>query len=126
MGAEAIRTELKVSEDRRVRAGLRGAIETIAGRHGMTRAEQREFANEVDRECGKATAGNSEAGACCHVVIEEREDRVEVEVRAASRDSRNTDLHAAGSAKSGDSRGSDNGRSRRTIVRQFQKSPTRL
>lgn len=84
MAAEFIRTELKTTEDRRVRAGLRGAIEHLAGRHGMNAAEQREFADEVERECDKTVASRAEAGACCDVVIEEREDQMEVKIRAAS------------------------------------------
>ena len=67
-----------------MRAGLRGAIEWLAARHGMSPAEQREFANEVERECDKAIASRGEAGACCDVVIEEQEDQMEVEVRTSS------------------------------------------
>ena len=83
MAAEFIRTELKTTEDRRVRAGLRGAIEHLAGRHGMNAAEQREFANEVDAECCKFTA-QGEPNASCEVIIEERDDQMEVKVRASS------------------------------------------
>ncbi|HXT87435.1 MAG TPA: hypothetical protein VN745_10455, partial [Verrucomicrobiae bacterium] len=62
MATDAIRTELKVSGDKRIRVGLRGAIEHIGGRHGLSAAEQREFANEVDAECCKITA-EGEPGA---------------------------------------------------------------
>lgn len=81
MGVEAIRTELRVSDDRRVHAGLRGAIEHVAGRHGLSMAEQREFANEVDHQCCKAIAARGDDAALCDVVIEEQEDQIEVRVQ---------------------------------------------
>lgn len=79
VGAEVIRTELRASGDRRVRAGLRGAIEHLAGRHGMSAAEQREFADEVDRECGKAIDRGG-PDALCDLIIVEQEGQIEVEV----------------------------------------------
>lgn len=123
MGAEVIRTELRASGDRRVRAGLRGAVEHLAGRHGMSASEQREFANEVDQECGKAIAARGEAAALCDVLIEEREDRMEVQVRHAGRDSKNVRWRAASSSKEADARGSDDGHAVATFVRRFHKSP---
>ncbi len=118
MDAEAIRTELKVSEDRRVRAGLRGAIETIPGRHGMTPGEQREFANEVERECSKVAAGNSEAGACCEVVIEERENQIEVKVRAAAGDAQGDSGKRALGRNAGHLAGGENLRRHRAADRE--------
>ena len=123
MGAEVIRTELRASGDRRVRAGLRGAVEHLAGRHGMSPAEQREFASEVDAECGKAIQQGG-PGVCCYVLIEEQEERMEVKVQHAGTDSKNTKWRAVSSAKGDESRGSGNGRAIETFVRHFHKSPT--
>ena len=123
MGAEVIRTELRASGDRRVRAGLRGAVEHLAGRHGMSAAEQREFANDVDRECGK-TIEREGLGALCDVIIEEREARIEARVRHAIPDSKNAKLRSVSSAKDDEARGSDDGRAVATFIRRFHKSPT--
>jgi hypothetical protein len=138
VGADVIRTQLKASGGRRVRAGLRGAIEHLAGRHGMSAAEQREFASEVDAECCKFTA-EGEPSASCEVVIEEQEDQIEVKVRPSAESSRSpqTSLrHAASSEKSkhhpdakrarrDGSKGhpSDNGHFTATLVRHFHKDP---
>lgn len=136
MGAETIRTELKASADERVRAGVRGAIEILAGRHGMTPAEQREFANEVDRECGKAIAARGEVGAYCDVMIEEREDQMEVKVRAALEDAKGSSGNKA-SARSArhfadgensrqdgaGGREADNGHFVARLVRHFHSKP---
>lgn len=122
MAAEVIRTELKASGDRRIRAGLRGAIEHLAGRHGMSAAEQREFANEVDAECSKIAAQN-EAGPCCDVLIEEQDDQIKVKIRPLERRLKN--LSAASSPKHEEARSLDDGRSTATLVRHFHKSVTR-
>ena len=140
MAAEAIRTELKVSGDKRLRAGLRGAIEHLAGRHGMSAAEQREFANEVDAECCKIAAQH-ESGACCDVVIEEQEDQIEVKVRRYSESStaRTASRHSAPpkepqrylqpkhSYPAASVRGTkSNGCVATTLVRHFQRKPAHL
>lgn len=140
MAAEFIRTELKTTEDRRVRAGLRGAIEHLAGRHGMNAAEQREFANEVDAECCKFTA-QGEPNASCEVIIEERDDQMEVKVRASSEfslDAQPKSRHAATADSSSAhpdgkhsrrgnaaGRAGDNGHRAvtLTLVRRFHKNP---
>jgi hypothetical protein len=80
VGAEIVRTELKTSEDTRVRAGVRAALEHLGERHGLTKAQQREFANEVDGECCKVFATRAQQERYCDVVIEEREDRLEVKI----------------------------------------------
>lgn len=141
MAADVIRTELKTTEDRRVRAGLRGAIEWLAARHGMSPAEQREFADEVERECDKAVASRAEAGACCDVVIEEQEDQMEVEIRTSSEfslDALSKSRHAATADSSSAhpdgkhsrrgnaaGRAGDNGHRAvtLTLVRRFHKNP---
>lgn len=137
MGADVIRTELKASGDRRVRAGLRGAIEHLAGRHGMSAAEQREFANEVDGECCKLSA-QGEAVASCEVVIEEQEDQLEVKVRPWAGPSLTAQTREAASAESSKhhpdakharhdgptGHPSDNGHFAATLVRHFHKNPT--
>ena len=124
MDAEVIRTELRASGDRRVRAGLRGAVEHIAGRHGMSASEQREFADQVDRECCKAVAQGSGRETCCDVVIEEREDRIEVKVWRADPDSKNAKLRSASLAKDAESRDDHNGRPLATFLKHFHKSRT--
>jgi len=133
VGADVIRTQLKASGGRRVRAGLRGAIEHLAGRHGMSAAEQREFASEVDAECCKFTA-EGEPSASCEVVIEEQEDQIEVKVRPSPESSRSpqTSLRHAASdeppkqhtGRDGRAvRAADNGHRAVTLVRHFQKKP---
>lgn len=136
VAAEFIRTELKTTEDRRVRAGLRGAIEHLAGRHGMNAAEQREFANEVDAECCKFTA-QGEPNASCEVIIEERDDQMEVKVRASSESTlvEHTSSRRGASAESSKDRPdghpgqdsrvgrtADNGHFAATLVRRFHKN----
>ena len=137
MAADVIRTELKASGDRCVRAGLRGAIEHLAGRHGMSAAEQREFANEVDAECCKFTA-RGEAGAFCEVIIEEQQDQIEVRVRPSPEStltpttSRHTVLadgskhHSDGKLSRRDGQPAhvtDNGHHAVSLVRHFHKNP---
>ena len=127
MAADVIRTELKASGDSRLRAGLRGAIEHLAGRHGMNAVEQREFANEVDAECCKITSG-SNAGTSCNVIIEEQEDRMEVKVRSSSHvgspegsKHSSTGKHSHRNGPTG--RPSDNGHFAATLVRVYQNNP---
>jgi hypothetical protein len=139
VAADVIRTELKAIGGRRVRAGLRGAIEHLAGRHGMSAAEQREFASEVDAECCKFTA-EGEPAASCEVVIEEQEDQIEVKVRpvsgsitapqASSREAApagGSDGHIADGKcthrDSSSSHAADNGHFTATLVRHFHKNP---
>lgn len=138
MGADVIRTELTASGDRRVRAGLRGAIEHVAGRHGMSAAEQREFASEVDRECCKLNA-HGEAGASCEVIVEEQEDQIEVRVRPSSESSMAPQTSSRRTASVENSkhnpvaeypgrgrladRAADNGHRAVTLVRPFHKNP---
>lgn len=125
MGVEAIRTELRVSDDRRVHAGLRGAIEHVAGRHGLSMAEQREFANEVDHQCCKAIAARGDAAALCDVVIEEQEDQIEVSMGPLPRHLQNEGLSTAAYPKRAESRDPGDGRSSAILVRRFHKSATR-
>ena len=140
MAADVIRTELKASGDRRVRAGLRGAIEHLAGRHGMSAAEQREFANQVDAECCKVAA-RGELVASCEVIIEEQEDQIEVKVRPSSESAAAAQASSREAAPTEGSkhhpdvkparhdgpagRPSDNGHFAATLVRHFHKNATR-
>jgi hypothetical protein len=115
VGAETVRTELKTSEDVRVRAGVRAALEHLGERRGLTKAEQREFANEVDRECGKVFARQAQQRRDCDVVIQEREDRLEVRVKPA------------GEMPTGENsahKTSKNGQRPATLVKHFHKNPT--
>ena len=129
MAADAIRTELKATGGKRIRAGLRAAIEHLADRHGMSAAEQRDFANEVDAECCKIAAQND--GPCCDVLIEEQEDQIKVKVRglsepsmAAQKAARQGTKHSrekgAGQRPNG-ARALDDGRFAATFVRTFHK-----
>lgn len=124
VGAETIRTELKASGDPRVRAGVRAALEHIGARHGLSKSEQQELADQVDGECCKGLAEQPENARYCDVVIDESEARLEVKVRVAGRDSRNAHLRAANSTKHNESRNSDNGRRCATFVKHFHKTAT--
>lgn len=123
MGTEAIRTELKSTNDTRIRAGVRAALEHLGQRHGLTKPEQQEFADEVDQACVKALAAQS-AERFCDVVIEEREDSLAVQVRPASSSAKENSGHL-GSARKIKSHNSGNGNRCATFVRRFHKSPTR-
>jgi hypothetical protein len=129
VGAEIVRTELKTSEDARVRAGVRAALEHLGERHGLTKAEQREFANEVDRECCKVFATRARQERYCDVVVEEREDRLEVKIgtvdeTAASENNLHSHAGQKGHPQTKGLHASDNGQTSVTLVKHLHKNPT--
>ncbi|HEV2287694.1 MAG TPA: hypothetical protein VGR81_01935 [Candidatus Acidoferrales bacterium] len=74
--------EFKITNDPRLFAGLRGAIEHISNQHGLGKADQIEFALAAERECQcKLSAGGSKE-AFCEVAIDSFEDRIEIRVVA--------------------------------------------
>lgn len=128
MGAEIVRTELKTSEDARVRAGVRAALEHLGDRHRLTKAELREFANEVDRECCKVFAARAQQARYCDVVIEEREDRLEVKIGTVDETpAGENNLHRRagqkGRPQNTGSPASDNGQIAATLVKHLHKNP---
>jgi hypothetical protein len=128
VGTEIVRTELKTGEDARVRAGVRAALEHLGERHGLTKTEQREFANEVDRECCKVFATRAQQQRYCDVIVEEREDRLEVKISTVDETpagGNNLHRHAGqkGHPQSKVLRVSDNGQISVTLVKHLHKNP---
>ncbi|MGH9710838.1 MAG: ATP-binding protein [Candidatus Acidiferrales bacterium] len=80
MDTEHSRTEMKLSRDERLLAGVRGAVEHIANRHGLTADESIDLAFAAGQACRKVLVHLDELGALCIVTIDDFEDRVEVSV----------------------------------------------
>jgi hypothetical protein len=100
MHTEPTKTELKVTSDPRLRAGVRAALEHICEQHGLAKEEQRELASAVEKECAKEFA--SQCGPVCAVTIDETGERIEVHVapikdsNVVEMSSRETNVPAAG------------------------------
>lgn len=119
MDADIVRTELEASDDARVRAGIRAAIEHISGRHGLSRIEQQGFADEVETECKKELGVEERRECGCRVVIEERDDRVEVKIRRAGAAS-----HVTAQTRNGNgSRAQLSTGDGKTLVKHFHNNP---
>lgn len=82
MNAEHTRTELKLSRDDRLLAGVRGAVEHVANRHGLTEEERVDLGVAAGQACRAAMVQLDEAGSLCDVIIDDYEDRVEVSVES--------------------------------------------
>jgi hypothetical protein len=78
MHTEPTKTELKITSDPRLRAGVRAALEHICEQHGLAKEEQRELASAVEKECAKEFA--DQCGPLCAVIIDETGERIEVHV----------------------------------------------
>lgn len=117
MGTDFRRTELKITSDPRLWAGVRGALECICERHGLSKAEQHDLATAVENKCGDELH-NPEQSSCA-VSISESDEKIEVSVAPAA--------HANGAKPNvqGAYHPQRNGRSSATFVKHFQKHPTR-
>ncbi|MGB6877772.1 MAG: hypothetical protein WBD87_17245 [Candidatus Acidiferrales bacterium] len=137
MRTESRKTELKITSDARVRAGVRSALKHICERHGFTKEEQRELAAAVEKECGNALENHD--GPICAVTIEEGGDRIEVSVEPAREaNAAESNPRESSSAKTSENRlhaeaknptggaqhAAGNGRMCATLVRYFHKNPT--
>ncbi|MGC1106533.1 MAG: hypothetical protein WA876_08340 [Candidatus Acidiferrales bacterium] len=137
MRTESRKTELKITPDARVRAGMCAALKHVCERHGFTKEEQCELAAAVEKECGSALENQEEP--TCAVTIEEREDRIEVNVGPAREaNAAASNPRESGPAKTSESRlcaeaknptggvqhVAGNGRMCATLVRYFHKNPT--
>lgn len=78
--------------DARLLAGLRGAVEHIAGRHGIGAEARLDFAAEVGQAC-RAARGKSDSP--CIVTIDDFEDHVEIRVVALGNLSPAAALHSS-------------------------------
>lgn len=137
MNAEYTRTELKFSRDERLLAGVRGAVEHVANRHGLTVEERVDLGVAAAQACRAATVQLNETGSLCDVIIDDYEDRVEVSVESprhpklarikSSRDSLAAPLEEREREieKRVDRvhRDTSNGRERIILVKYFHKNP---
>lgn len=82
MNAEHTRTELKLSRDERLLAGVRGAVEHVANRRGLTVEERVDLGVAAAQACRAAMVQLNETGSLCDVIIDDYEDRVEVSVES--------------------------------------------
>ena len=82
MLAEFRATELKMTSDPRLRAGVRAALEHICERDGLGKNERHELAAAVENECRNVLEDQREQ--CCTVTIDELGDRIEVSVGPAT------------------------------------------
>ncbi len=84
MSAEPTRTELRLTRDERLLAGVRGAIERIGSRHGES-VDCIDLALAAEKACREAMVQLDEArlgnaDSFCTVTIDDFEDRIEVRV----------------------------------------------
>lgn len=133
MHTEPTKTELKITSDPRIRAGVRAAVEHICEQHGLAREEQRELASAVEKECAEEFA--DQFGPVCAVTIDETGDHIEVHVapvkdsNAPRMSSRETNVasaaerqHSAHAKQRTAAHTKGNGSS--TFVKYFHKNPT--
>lgn len=78
MGIDLRKTDLKITSDPRLRAGIRAALECICERHGLSKSEQHELAGAVEKQFGDELQTCEAAG--CAVSINESEEKIEVSV----------------------------------------------
>lgn len=117
MDTDFRKTDLKITSDPRLWAGVRAALECICERHGLSKTEQRDLATAVEKECGEGLR-NAEQSSCT-VSIRESDEKIEVRVAPTP--------HANGT-KPGTSRvchPEADGRSGATFVKHFQKHSAR-
>ena len=111
VGTELRETTLKITSDPRLRAGVRAAVEHVCELHGLTKEEQRELAAVVERECEKDLENRKEGS--CAISIDEREDRIVVNVGPA-----------AGTVfEKAEARARGNGHADRMFVKHFHRNP---
>lgn len=85
MSTEHRRTEMKLGRDERLLAGVRGAVEHIANRHGLTNEERTDLGVAADQSCRRALVQLGESEPLCSVTIDDFEDRVELSVEGPRR-----------------------------------------
>lgn len=139
MNAEHTRTELKFSRDERLLAGVRGAVEHVANRHGLTVEERVDLGVAAGQACRAAMARLDETGSLCDVIIDDYEDRVEVSVESPRHPKpakTNTSLGSLAALPLEEreteiekrvdrvDRDTSNGRERVVLVKYFHKNPT--
>lgn len=130
MGTDLRKTDLKITADPRLRAGVRGALECICERHGLSRAEQHELAAAVEKECGEEFHDAQQSS--CAVTIKETEDRIEVSVvpaataNGAKSGPSETNVASSGAPQkhhSAASHAQPNGRPGAVFMKRFHKNP---
>ena len=139
VNTEHTRTQLKLSRDERLLAGVRGAVEHVANRHGLTEEERVDLGVAAGQACRAAMIQLDEAGSLCDVIIDDYEDRVEVSVEnprhpksakinsslslaAVPIEEREAEMKKRVDRIDRDTR---NGRERVILVKYFHKNPTR-
>lgn len=131
MGIDLRKTDLRVTSDPRLWAGVRAALECICERHGLSKAEQHELAAAVEKECRDELVHPEESG--CAVTINESDQRIEVSVTPTAHTngarSPAPETSVASSAVTGNHGGSAhksaNAGSGATFVKHFHKDPAR-
>lgn len=127
-----------MSRDERLLAGVRGAVEHVANRHGLTEEERVDLGVAAGQACRAAMVQLNETGSLCDVVIDDYEDRVEVSVESprhpkSAKTNSSLSLAAvpieereAEIKKRVDrvDRDTSNGRERVILVKYFHKNPT--
>jgi len=76
------RTELRFSRDERLLAGVRGAVEHVANRHGLAADDRIDLAVASEQACRRAFLQLDGSCDSCTVVIDDFVDRVEVSVES--------------------------------------------
>lgn len=120
-------------------AGVRGAVEHVANRHGLTVEERVALGAAAGQACRAAMAQLDETGSLCEVIIDDYEDRVEVSVEtprhpksakinsslgslaAVPIEERETEIEKRVDRVDRDT---SNGRERVVLVKYFHKNPT--
>ncbi|HKV28657.1 MAG TPA: hypothetical protein VJN90_10340 [Candidatus Acidoferrales bacterium] len=130
---------MKFSQDERLLAGVRGAVEHIASRHGLTDEERVNLGVATDQSCRKALLQAGESSALCSVTIDDFEDRVELSVEGprGSQGARPGPLESLVTVTADEREkeikrrvdrvdfDSSNGRARTILVKYFHKNPAR-
>ena len=139
MNTEHTRTELKLGRDERLLAGVQGAVEHVANRHGLTVEERVDLGVAAGQACRAAMVRLDETGSLCDVIIDDYEDRVEVSIESprhpqsakinSSRESLAEvpiEEREAEMKKRVDrvDRDTSNGRERVVLIKYFHKNPT--
>ena len=129
---------MKLGRDERLLAGVRGAVEHVANRHGLTAEERVDLGMAAGQACRAALIQVDEPGSLCDVIIDDYDDRVEVSVesprhpKSAKIHSSFENLAAPLQARATEmekrvdrvDRDTSNGRERIVLVKYFHKNPT--
>lgn len=130
MGTDLRKTDLKITADPRLRAGVRGALECICERHGLSKAEQHELAAAVEKKCGEELHHAQQSS--CAVTIEESDDQIEVSVAPAAHSNgaklgpSETNVASSGGPQKhhgGGSQPQPNGRPAAVFMKRFHRNP---